>query len=290
MSEHHTPHTRQSSTECFAVRFWVLTLLMFSLCWASVTWASSPSPPAIEDTTTYAFEAQSIRRASLERAPSFSPYTRVTHAWSRQGSWLLSSTEAAWPPPWPKWTASALLDRAAGNELREVLQRASVEGVSVSCPPANAPLRRGQALLRVVSEQRDGSERLFCYSVEEDLDIGRFAAPVEALYAFSPPVESVDRWSHPFWLQDESGVLRIELRGTADLEIGPLLVGRVNGVLTLRLPVGPYDLTLRPADGAKPREERVVLRRDQVTVLRISVEATAMGEVPSWTQRPLPVP
>lgn len=227
-----------------------------------------------------------VRRAIFERVPSFSPYTRIVHAWSRQGSWLLRSTEASWPPPWPKLTASSLVAGDQQAQFSQAIGAALAEGFEIVCPEAEPALRRGQALLRVEGDDRSGQDLQRCVLFEEDLDTGRFSPELEALSSLAPPVESVDRWTHPFWLLDESGVLRVELHGTADVRIDTVELGRVNGVLTLRLPVGMRELTLRAAKGDVIRRERVVLRRDQVTVLRISLEDEGMEQVPAWSQPP----
>lgn len=224
-----------------------------------------------------------LRRVEISRAPSFSPYVRIVYAWSRQGNWWIATTEAHWPPPWPKLSASGLMEHEDTRALAMRINVALAAALPIRCGAEMPSLRRGQAIIRVEFETVGGVDTR-CFSLDEEPYTGRHDDALEQLFALAPPVEAVDRWTHPFWLQDESSVLRIELRGTATLRVDDISLGRVNGVLSLRLPVGRRELTLTPANGAEPRTETVFLQSQQVTVLRVSVEDGAGLRPPSWEQ------
>lgn len=255
-----------------------LTLIEQAHTPSSMRAASSPADVKAGEAT-----VANVRRVVLHRVPSFSPYVRLVYAWTKQGSWWISTSEGLWPPPWPKTTASELRE---GAEIAKVLRAAlaaTEDAVRVRCVEGTPALRRGQAVLALEWQGEEGPQEA-CYSVEENLESGRFSADLETLYTQAPAIEASDRWSHPFWLQDESAVLRVELQGTADVEIDDVALGRINGVVNLRLPVGRRELRFVPSNGAETRTEVVVLRRDQVTVLRLSVEARANDRAPSWEQ------
>lgn len=244
---------------------------------------ASSAPPTRGAQTSASLPREGLRRVEISRAPSFSPYVRVVSAWSRQGSWWIATTEAHWPPPWPKLSASGLMEQGDTRALATRIHLALAAALPIRCGAEAPALRRGQAIIRVEFDTAEGLDTR-CFSLDEEPYTGRHDDALTQLFELAPPVEAVDRWTHPFWLQDESGVLRIELRGTATLHVDAISLGRVNGVLTLRLPVGRRELTLIPANGAESRTETVHLQSHRVTVLRVSVEDGAGLRPPSWEQ------
>lgn len=230
--------------------------------------------------TRSALEASRWRRVHLEYVPSFSPYFRIEYAWSQRGSWLVASSVAHWPPPIPAVNSSSLMERKDASAWRAAVREVLRLAAPVACERTKN-VARGDAQLRI-EEGEVGVEH--CFLLHEDRATGHLAPSVNALMQYSPRIQEVDRWTHPFWLVDESGTLRLELKGTAELAIDGDLYGRVNGVLTLRLPVGNRTLALTPVDSDDVRQVEVFLRKEQTTILRLSVESEAMTIVPSWSQ------
>lgn len=227
-----------------------------------------------------ALEASRFRRVHVDYTPSFSPYVRIEYAWSRRGSWLVSSSVAHWPPPIPSAHASSLMEPDAVAEWHRAVRTMLSVATPQVCDEAQN-VARGQARLRIEVEG-SGDER--CFVLREDDETATLPPPAQALTEYAPDIDKVDRWSHPFWLVDESATLRLELKGTADLTIDGDRYGRVNGVLTLRLPAGRRRLTFEPMTTYPPQQVEVFLRKEQTTILRLSVEEEAMTTVPSWSQ------
>lgn len=239
-----------------------------------------PSGNPETDQTLSALETSRWRRVHLQYVPSFSPYVRLEYAWSQRGSWLVTSSIAHWSPPIPAVNSSALMERDEVRAWRSAVRNVLGVATPVGCDDGQQ-VARGEARLRI---EREENAEVHCFLLQEDAQSGRLARSVDALMEFAPRIPTADRWTHPFWLVDASGTLRLELKGTAELAIDGELYGRVNGVLTLRLPVGRRVLTLAPVRSDAVQQIDVFLQKEQTTILRISVEDEAMTTVPSWSQ------
>lgn len=206
-----------------------------------------------------------LRSLQLRWAPSFSPYVELRHTWTMQGSWFVATTEGAWSEPWPPSRSTRILDaderQAFFDDVRRVVREAAIG----DCGDAGQALPAGWIEIRGQLVGAHGVVERCVQGTSRDLA----PPPVYAtLAAHAPRVEAVDRWTHPFWLTTESGILRIELEGTADAFVGEESLGRVEGVVVLRLLPDTYTLRFVAPDG-RERRESTQIRREQVTVLRL---------------------
>lgn len=220
------------------------------------------------------------RRVHLVYRPSFSPHPKISYTWSRRGEWWMASAAWTWPPPLPEDVESALMRDDEAARWQQMLVRALRALPGEECTEEQM-IERGHAHLYM--EDRD-TEKVHCVRWSELAEAGQLPKQALKVMEFATHAESVDRWTHPFWLVDASSFLRLELKGTAELWIDGEAYGRVNGVLRLRLPVGKRVLTLQPLDDRAPQDLEVFLRKNETTIVRISMEDDAMITVPSWSQ------
>lgn len=220
------------------------------------------------------------RRVVLEYRPSFSPHPRMSFTWSRRGEWWMASSLWTWPPPLPDAVESTLMRPEDASRWKEALVRALRAGTWTLCAE-DQTVERGEAHL-VIEDVEESAARCVVWSEHEDAS--QLDAQVLGVMDYAPAQEEVDRWTHPFWLVEGSSVLRLELKGTAELWVDGTIYGRINGVVTLRLPVGKRVLTLRPLDDGDAQTIDVFLRKSETTIVRISMEDEAMTTVPSWSQ------
>lgn len=212
-----------------------------------------------------------LRAVQLRWAPSFSPYVELRHIWTQQGSWFVATTEGVWSAPWPASRQTQILGADERAAFLVALEAADMGTQAAACEDAAQPLPAGVVELRGQYVDDEGVE---------DRCV-RFAPAVDtppALYttlaAYAPDVEAVDRWTHPFWLTTESGILRIELDGTAEAFVDNQSLGVVEGVVVVRLLPESYALRFVAPDGSE-RLEHTQIRREQVTVLRLRMQAEA---------------
>lgn len=223
---------------------------------------------------------ESWRRLHLTYLPSFSAHPKITYTWTHRGGWWTASSVHFWPPPLPEVHDAALMIDEEAQEWAAAMLRTFSDAVERPCVDDPA-LDRGDALLRL--EDRDGAHDR-CWLWRESASGGRLPATLRQVLARAGAPVGVDRWTHPFWLVEHSAMLRLELKGTADLWIDGAFYGRVNGVLELRLPVGERSLLLQAVSGDAAQEMQVRLRKNETTILRVSVDDDAMITVPSWSQ------
>lgn len=215
-----------------------------------------------------------LRSLQLRWAPVFSPYVELRHVWTMQGSWFVATTEGAWSEPWPASRSTRILDAGERQAFFDDVQRV-VRGAAIGdCTADGHTLSAGMMEIRgqLVG---DGGVVERCLRVTSN-DLAPPTLYV-ALAAHAPDVEAVDRWTHPFWLTTESGILRIELEGTADAFVGEESLGRVEGVVVVRLLPDAYALRFVAPDGTE-RREHTQIRREQVTVLRLRMQTSAAAD------------
>lgn len=252
----------------------------------AVRTAEKPAPAQETPHTEDAWRAQlqdakgNWRSVEITYVPSFSPHPRIVYRWSVRGTWVMASRTATWPPPIPDTQTSELLSAETQTALESQWDAALGALTPVACTTRDG-LRRGEIFVEI--DVLDTGET-HCAKGAEAADTGKLPEALYAMTQQTPRGARADRWTHPFWLVEGSARLRLELQGTAELSIDGEPYGRVNGVLALRLPVGERVLTLRPIDADETRDVRVFLRKDETTIVRVSVEDDAMRVVPSWSQ------
>lgn len=266
---------------------WLALSVLCGVSWGEATLASASPPPSKAeemgsggtDETPMLSKTKDWRRVQLVYVPSFSPHPEIVYTWAHRGGWWTVSSVHRWPPPLPDTYSSSLMTRDEVASWTEQMKAVLDVATRVTCE-AGAP-QRAEAWMRV-EDSHDGQEQ--CWMWTESSVTGRLPEALTQLMAQVVSSPSIDRWTHPFWLVDASSMLRLELKGTADLWIDGALYGRVNGVLELRMPIGERALVLRPVDEGSTQEIHVLLRRNETTIVRVSVEDGAMTTVPSWSQ------
>lgn len=175
-----------------------------------------------------------------------------------------------------------LLDNDGKAQWIDTIARVLDTGETVACGDTTPELQPGQGWLMVVEDDENAQ----CVRFDEHDESARWSDAVDRMTHYAPAIAAVDRWTHPFWLRKGSGVLRLELKGTAQLRIDDATVGKVNGVIVLRLPVGERHLQLDVDGQDDPKELHVHLYPDKTTILRVSVQDHAPIEAPNWYDTP----
>lgn len=226
------------------------------------------TPPSVS-TVALMDASDRLTRLEMRYAPSFSPWIELRWSWVQRGSWQVASVIAHWAPPWPAYTNSELRSARAWGELQALVSADEHPWREAPCEAFDhETLRPGAVLLKIDRESSATDWSRLCVEGGEDSATRRAPDLVDALMERGASVEGFDRWSHPFWLVRESGLLRFDLQGYGWISINDEALGAVQGTVSVRLPAGEHDVRVRAASGEETREF-VRVAPDQTTILRL---------------------
>lgn len=241
----------------------IVALAGFGVAIAGASSASAEEAIALEESR--------LSRLEVRYAPSFSPWNELRYSWTSRGSWQMASVEAKWAPPWPAYTNSELRSADAWDELALRVELAEQGASNMDCAEWDAQeLEMGQIALKVDRVGREGDWQRTCLLVEEDPATNQPHSSIRALLQLGASIEGFDRWTHPFWLRRESGLLRFDIQGLGYIDINDEPLGGVQGTTSVRVPIGEHRVRVRSASG-DVSEETVRVTAEQTTILRLRI-------------------